>query len=253
MNIVIIEDERVVAEDLEINLRKLIQEPLQVVQLGSVQEAIPYLNGRNDIDVIFSDIQLGDGLSFEIFIAVAHAIPVIFCTAYDEYALDAFKVNGIDYILKPFTSQILEKALNRYYQLKKAFARDQVPAYHSLIQLLQDKGRKASSVLVYHQDRIIPVKFAEVAIAYLANDIIHLHTFHGKVYYPNKSLDELEKLGGSEYFRVNRQFLVHRNVITDVSSFFSRRLSLNLTIAFPERITVSKARVAPFLEWLANS
>lgn len=252
MNIVIVEDEKLVADDLEANLKRLMQQPVQVKQLHSVQESVNYFRAGHKADLIFCDIQLGDGLSFEVFVQTGTVAPVIFCTAYDAYALEAFKANGIDYILKPFTSQMLEQALERYFRLKQVFAPDHSPAYQTLIQQLHDSGRKAASVLVYKQDKIVPVKFEEVAMAYLANEVTHLLTFGGKTYYPNKTLDELEKLGGADYFRVNRQFLVRRNAIADVSSFFSRRLSLNLTIVFPERVTVSKLRVPQFLEWLAN-
>lgn len=252
MNIVIIEDEKVVADDLGANLKRLTQEPLQLKLLHSVQESVIYFKENPQVDLIFCDIQLGDGLSFEIFIQVATAAPVIFCTAYDAYALDAFKANGIDYILKPFTSAMLNAALQRYFRLKQVLTGNHSSTYHTLIQQLHDSGRKAASVLVYKQDKIVPVKFEDVAMAYLANDVTHLLTFGGKIYYPNKTLDELEKLGGPAYFRVNRQFLVRRNAIADVSSFFSRRLSLNLTVAFQERVTVSKLRVPQFLEWLAN-
>ena len=100
MNIVIIEDEGIVAEELELNIRKLIDEPVDIVRLKSVKESIAYFKKADTPDLIFSDIQLGDGLSFEIFVAEPISAPVIFCTAYDEYALDAFKANGIDYILK---------------------------------------------------------------------------------------------------------------------------------------------------------
>eukprot|EP01136_Pigoraptor_vietnamica_P022480 Opistho-1_new@73672 len=117
MNIVIIEDERLVADDLEANIKQLLADTANIVQLRSVKEAATYLNDAPLPDLIFSDIQLGDGLSFEIFAAVNKPVPVIFCTAYDEYALEAFKANGIDYILKPFTTQILEQALKKYRQL----------------------------------------------------------------------------------------------------------------------------------------
>src|SRR5947207_13376924 len=102
MNIVIIEDEKLMAEDLRISIAQLIDEQVSFVLLHSVKESIAYLKSHDDPDLIFSDIQLGDGLSFEIFIEAPVAAPVIFCTAYNEYALDAFKANGIDYILKPF-------------------------------------------------------------------------------------------------------------------------------------------------------
>ena len=251
MNIVIIEDERVVAEDLEKSITQLVKTPVSIVQLRSVKESVAYFKTAPAPDMIFSDIQLGDGLSFEIFIAVPMSVPVIFCTAYDEYALDAFKANGIDYILKPFTTETLERALNKYNQFKQLFSAKESQSYSNLMQLLADRDTtKASSILVYYQDKIMPVKLNDIALFYLENNIIHLLTFSGKTYYPNKNLDELEKLTGNHFFRANRQFLVCRKAIIDVSSFFSRKLYLNLSIVFKEKITVSKGKAALFLEWL---
>jgi two-component system response regulator LytT len=254
MNIVIIEDERIVADDMERSIMQLVDEPVSIAKLHSVKEAIGYFKDAPSTDLIFSDIQLGDGLSFEIFIAVNITVPVIFCTAYDEYALDAFKANGIDYILKPFTGQILQGALQRYSQLKKAFSTEQPPHYDTLLQLLsRPETQKSSSVLVYHQDKIIPVRLEDIALFYLANEVTHLLTFSGKTYYPNKNLDELEKISGNSFFRANRQFLVCRKAITDVSNFFSRKLSVNLNIPFADKVIVSKGKAPQFLNWLTKA
>ncbi|GAA4327108.1 LytTR family DNA-binding domain-containing protein [Mucilaginibacter gynuensis] len=253
MNIVIIEDEGIVADDLELNIRKLIDETVEIVKLRSVKEGIAYLHKNDAPDLIFSDIQLGDGLSFEIFVSEPVSVPVIFCTAYDEYALDAFKANGIDYILKPFTRQTLNAALQKYMQLRKIFSTDQMPQYDALLKLLSGKeGQKAASVLVYHLDKIIPISLDDIAMFYLDNNVTNLLTHSGKTYFPNKNLDELERLAGSTFFRANRQYLVCRKSIIDVSSFFSRKLSLNLKVAHPEKVIVSKGRAAQFLSWLAN-
>ena len=253
MNIVIIEDEGIIADDLEINIRKLINEVVEITKLRSVKEALAYFKQHENPDLIFSDIQLGDGLSFEIFLNVPVEAPVIFCTAYDEYALDAFKANGIDYILKPFTRQTLDIALQKYMQLKKVFSAEQTPQYDALLALLSAKGsQKAASVLVYHLDKIIPVNLDDIAMFYLENEITHLLTYSGHIYYPNKNLDELERLSGTTFFRANRQYLVCRKAIVDVSSFFSRKLSLNLKVHHHEKVIVSKGKAAHFLNWLAT-
>jgi DNA-binding LytR/AlgR family response regulator len=254
MNIVIIEDEEIVADELELNIKQLIDEPVDIVQLRSVKEAIAYFKKSEAPDLIFSDIQLGDGLSFEIFVAEPVSVPVIFCTAYDEYALDAFKANGIDYILKPFTIQTLDRALQKYRQLKKVLSADQTPQYDALMQMLLNRETQtATSVLVYHQDKIIPIKLEDIAMFYLENEITHLLTFSGKTFYPNKNLDELERSAGNYFFRANRQFLVCRKAIIDVSSFFSRKLSLNLNVPFSEKVIVSKGKASQFLSWLTKA
>ena len=254
MNIVIIEDEALVANYLELNIRKLLDEPVDIVKLKSVKESIAYFKKADAPDLIFSDIQLGDGLSFEIFVAEPVSVPVIFCTAYDEYALDAFKANGIDYILKPFTFETLEIALQKYRQLKKMFSTDQTPQFDALMQMLAGRDTQMSaSVLVYHRDKIIPIKLDEIAMFYLNNEITHLLTFSGQTFFPNKNLDELERLSGNSFFRANRQYLVCRKAIKDVSSFFSRKLSLNLNVPLEEKVIVSKGKAPQFLNWLAKS
>ena len=214
MQIIIIEDERRFADDLEASIRQLTKEVTDVTQLHSVRESIDYFSGASAPDLIFSDIQLGDGLSFEIFLQVKVAAPVIFCTAYDEYALEAFKANGIDYILKPFTTEMLLDALNKYRQLKEVFSANDESPYHAVLQLLSERNtQRVSSILVYQQDKIIPIKLEDIALFYLEHDVTRLITFSGKVFFPNKKLDELEKLTGQYFFRANRQFLVCRKVI----------------------------------------
>jgi len=113
--------------------------------------------------------------------------------------------------------------------------------------------QKATSIPVHYQDKIIPIKVEDIALFYLENDLTHLLTFSGKIYYPNKNLDELEKLSGSYFFRANRQFLVCRKAIVDVSSFFSRKLCVNLVVCFNEKVIVSKAKTPQFFEWLSKA
>lgn len=254
MRIVIIEDERVVAEDLKASITELINDKVSITILRSVKESISYFEEKPEVDMIFSDIQLGDGLSFEIFMEVKVTVPIVFCTAYDEYALDAFRVNGIDYILKPFTTETLQRALEKYHKLRDIFASESPQNYDKLMELLAGREKnKASSILVYFQDRIMPIKIADIAAFHLEHEMTHLITFTGKVYYPNKNLDELEKMTGEHFFRANRQFLVCRKAIVDVSSFFSRKLSLNLNIPVNEKVIVSKGKASLFLEWLSKA
>jgi len=122
MNVIIIEDEVFSAEDLAGIIHEMNENIIVLAMLYSVKESIAFLKGRTDVDLIFSDIQLGDGLSFEIFKEVKIEAPIIFCTAFNEYALEAFKTNSIDYILKPFENKAVIQAINKYYQLKKYFS-----------------------------------------------------------------------------------------------------------------------------------
>jgi len=248
MKIVVIEDEQLTAQDL-IDILKKIDPKIEVIaHLSSVQESISFFSEtQNKIDLILSDIQLGDGLSFDIFKQLPLNTPVIFCTAYDEYALDAFKSNGIDYILKPYSEKNIADALQRYVNLQTGF----ISKVHDFTQTLETIYPPShSAILVHHKDKIIPLKIIDVAIAYIRNEIVYLHTFDGKSYQINKSLDELTSLLGTFFFRANRQYIVNREVVQDVNLFLTRKYMVNLRIPFKEQIFVSKEKMTSFLNWL---
>jgi two-component system, LytTR family, response regulator LytT len=250
MLIVIIEDEKLTADDLAETILRVVPEAKIEAILTSVSSAILWFQQNKHPDLIFSDIQLGDGLSFEIFKAITTDTPVIFCTAYDEYALRAFDANGIDYILKPFDKKSVETAISKYQKLKSKFG-GSMSTIEQLIQSLgQQKRPVQGSVLVYKQDKILPIRFDDIALFYIENEITHLITFDQKKYTVNKTIENIEEIASADFFRVNRQFLVHRRAIREASHYFARKLSLNLCIPFPETITVSKNKVGDFLEWL---
>jgi DNA-binding LytR/AlgR family response regulator len=253
MTIVIIEDEQLTTKHLTETILKADPEAQIIATLSSVKEAIAWFKNNENPDLIFSDIQLGDGLSFEIFKSVSSSTPVIFCTAYDEYALNAFKVNSIDYILKPFTLKTIVNALSKYNELKKNFSR-KIIQYESILQLFEDKQKqKKGSVLVYFKDKILPIKTSEIAIFYIQNEITYLITFDQKNYSINKTLEELERITGNDFYRANRQFLINRKAVREASQYFARKLSITLTIPFKETITVNKVKVIDFLNWLSES
>lgn len=253
MNVIIIEDERFTAEDLAETIAAVEPAAKIMAILYSVKEAINYFSTKNIPDLIFSDIQLGDGLSFEIFKSVNITVPVIFCTAYDEYALNAFKANGIEYILKPFTSQTIENALKKYTVLRQSFS-ESANQYENLLEILQNREEpKSASILVHHKDKIIPVKFNDIALFYIENGIVNLLTIDKKTYSANKNMEELEQTAGKRFFRINRQCLLNRKVIINASYYFSRKLSINITIPFKDTLTVSKEKMPQFLKWLEDN
>ncbi len=252
MNIVVIEDEKLTADDLVDIIQELEPEAVITGVLKSVKEAIAFFQSGARVDLVFSDIQLGDGLSFEIFKVVEVNVPIIFCTAYDEYTLNAFKTNGIAYVLKPFTVSSIRLALEKFKTLQRAFSPSVVP-YSDIIRLLGERApQKVSSILVYYKDKIIPVRLEDVALFYIRNEITHLITFDKTTYLVNKTLDEVEKLGNGSFFRANRQYLVNRKAVADASSYLSRKFSVSLTIPFNDTITVSKEKMQSFLNWLAE-
>jgi two-component system response regulator LytT len=251
MNIAIIEDEQLTAEDLAALIGRIDKDIKVVALLDSVKNATAFLKQAPAIDLIFSDIQLGDGLSFEVFRTIPIHAPVIFCTAYDEYALEAIKNNGIEYILKPYTGQCIREAIDKYRRLKDHFSAE--PDYEKIIQAItghKTAGKKASSILIYHRDKILPVGLDEAAVFYIDNELTHLQCFDNRDFVLNQSLDELEELCGSTFFRINRQHLVNRRAIQDASHIQHRKYIVNLSVRFKETLVVSKNRTSNFLEWL---
>jgi two-component system, LytTR family, response regulator LytT len=252
MQIVIIEDERLTAADLAASIQRAEQGAEIVAMLASVKESIAFFqNNKQKIDLIFSDIQLGDGLSFEIFQSVTVHAPIIFCTAFDEYALNAFKVNSIHYMLKPFSIRTVSEALQKFHELKSNLTASQ-PRYDAILELLQER-KKQSSVLVYQNDKILPIRMDTIALFFIENEITYILTLNQQQYSINKTLEELEQMAGSSFFRANRQFLVSRKAIVDTSQYFSRKLVLNLSVKLEERITISKTKVTEFLNWLSEN
>jgi two-component system, LytTR family, response regulator LytT len=256
MKIVIIEDEKLTAKDLSRTITSIDNDAEIVAVLYSVKEAVAYLQDNTGIDLIFSDIQLGDGLSFDIFDTINNKTPIIFCTAFNEYALKAFDTLGIDYLLKPFTKKTVEKALEKYQQLigKAAPAQPQED-YSSVMNLLKNQLNigKIPSVIMQQGDKIIPLDGATIALFYIEDDYVFAHTFDQKRHLLSQKLDGLEKTFYPSFFRVNRQFLVSRKAIKDASHFFNRKILVNLTFPFKEQIIVGKLKITAFLEWLAQN
>ncbi|RZJ91235.1 MAG: response regulator transcription factor [Chryseobacterium sp.] len=251
MRIVIIEDEKLMADYMAETIQSIEPKAIIVATLRSVKESVAYFKSKDAPDLIFSDIQLGDGLSFEIFSKVTVTAPIIFCTAFDSYAMDAFKTNGIDYIMKPFTDNKLKQSLQKYKSLKSILASQLSVQYEAILALFKERQPpRAETLLVYHLNRILPLKIDNVAVFYIENEIVSVLMISGDVYYPNKTLEELEKLCGSNFFRANRQVLVNRQVVLSASRYFSRKMTLNLSVPFKDIITVSKERTSLLAKWL---
>ncbi len=251
MRILIIEDEKLTANDLAFSIKEVRPNFTVIKILTSVKSAINYLKKKPAIDLIFSDIQLTDGLSFEIFKAIEIEAPIIFCTAYDEYALNAFDVNGIAYLLKPFTTEAIKIAIEKFENLTQ----QKDNKLTKLLQYMeQSNNPKASpTILVYQGEKIIPVPFNDIALIYLENGIVKLHTFDNQVFVVSETLEELAKINHSDFFRANRQYLVHQKAIKNAAKYFNRRLVLHLDIPFDEKIIISKEKAPAFLDWLAQS
>ncbi len=253
--VIIVEDETAAAVNLRSMLTSIDPATEVVALLESVEEAVEFFSHEVEADVVFMDIYLADGDSFRIFQSVDIVIPIIFTTAYDEYALQAFKVNSIDYLLKPFKEEDLSRALDKLERLTAMERRSERERRDKLVAEVGGAGTETmQTLLVRYKDRIIPVAMCEVAFFYTFSERVTLTTLAGDTYPVDKTLEALsQQLSAAEFFRANRQFIVSRRAVKDVAVWFGSRLALNLIIESPERIIISKARVPEFKQWLQSS
>jgi DNA-binding LytR/AlgR family response regulator len=259
--IVIIEDERLLAEELAEIIESLRPDWQIIARLDSVKAAINFFATAPAFDLIFSDIQLGDGQSFQIFEQMPPAAPVIFCTAYHQYALQAFKNNGIDYILKPFDNEAIAKAVTHYEWLsqqlnptnKEAEAATKIDYKKIMQEVLPPAAAPITSILVRFKDKIIPIQITDIALVFIHHSQAMLTDFKGQRYMLTETLDELEQLLGARFYRIDRQHIIQRTTIIDVFQYFGRRLALNLKIEFAETLTIRKEKASDFLDWLSHT
>jgi two-component system, LytTR family, response regulator LytT len=252
MTALIIEDEKKAAREIE-RILAAIDGSIKIVSvLESVEQAIIWFKLNEQPDVIFSDIQLADGLCFDIYKQIRVNSPVIFCTAYDDYLLNAFETNAVSYLLKPVTTEKVEQALHKLSGLKKAF--NNGSSESPLEKLLQHlKPSYKTSLLINQKEKIIPIQVKDISFFYLSNNLLNLYTTNNQKYFISGTLDELEKtLDPSLFYRANRQFLINRNAIQSAENCFARKLVAKLHINTPESIIISKAKASDFLRWLES-
>jgi two-component system, LytTR family, response regulator LytT len=248
MKILIIEDETEAAKNL-VWLLKNIEPQAEIVGiLETVSEGITWLETQPHPDLIISDIQLADGNSFEIYKHIKPKCAVIFATAFDEYAIQAFEVNSIDYLLKPINQNALSKAIEKYKSLKI----NAVPILFSdlMQQFAQQSKTYRKSFLVRYRDKMLPLKTEDFAFFYTKDSLVYGVTKDDKTYNIENTLEELEeKLDPSVFFRANRQFIVSRDVLKEIEFYFNGRLSLKTQPVAFDKILVSKERVPVFKKW----
>ncbi|SEP40445.1 LytTR family DNA-binding domain-containing protein [Mucilaginibacter sp. OK283] len=252
MKVVIIEDEKLTAKDLKRTILAVNPDVEIDGLLHSVEDAVEYFKSHTDTDLIFSDIQLGDGLSFEILKKMKNQVPVIFCTAYNNYFSEAFEATGIDYILKPFNKATIEKALAKYTTLEKRFTRNN-ENYKEQLSLLETKiAPKKSAIIIRQADKIIPLEASSIAVFFVEDGYTFAYTLGQKRFLVNESLEDLESFFAPSFFRANRQHLVNRKAIKDAAHFFDRKIIINLSVPFNEQILVGKLKTTFFVEWLSQ-
>lgn len=237
-------------------LQQLIQEAdpeIQIVEvIDSVSEAVKWWQHHDAPDLVFMDIQLADGLSFEIFEQVDINRPVIFTTAYDDYLLKAFRVNSIDYLLKPIDPEELAASLQKYEQLRQAFSTDQNVPVEVLVQALKgDQVNQKSRFLIKLSDRLLAVSISEIAYFYTHEGLVWLVTLAGNKYVIEQTMEELEGLlSPHEFFRINRQYIARFESIEAIHNYFKGKLKVDLRPAVKEEVLVSRDRAGLFKRWL---
>ena len=252
MNVIIIEDEKPSARRLQRMLDKLnIQAE---TMLHSVEESIEWFQDNNHPDLIFLDIQLSDGLSFEIFETIEVKSAIIFTTAYDEYALQAFKLNSIDYLLKPIDEDELKKAIKKYQEnqpKKQQVTLDFDDIKKLLVNPIEREYKKRFSIKVGQHLKLINVD--DIECFYSENKGTYLHTTDGRNYLLDMTLDQLEdELEPQMFFRVNRKFFVSIQAIKDMVSYTNSRLQIKLNNYNDQEVIVARERVKDFKNWLED-
>lgn len=251
MKVVIIEDELKTAKELN-NMLLALDDDIEVTAiLRSVSSAIEWLSSNPHPELIFSDIQLGDGLSFEIFRAVRTEAPVIFCTAFDEYAIRAFESNSIDYLLKPIEEDMLQKSLEKYLRFKEHMLNTGQPGKNLEKVLVQMDSSFKQNILVNFREKIIPIRAIDIQLIHAANGTVFLYTSAEKSYALQYTIEQLETmLNPLQFFRANRQFIVNRDFIQNIEYYFNRKLIVAPKMDFSEKIVVSKVKAPSFLKWM---
>lgn len=250
MKILIIEDELLAKEEL-CRLLKAAGADFEVVDwLETVEEAVEWLIDPAEVDLIFMDVQLADGKSFEIYQQTEVPFPIIFTTAYDEYAIEAFKVNSVDYLLKPIGVKYLKAALDKFHKVHKEGAGSPVISTNQLQDLLVGGGYKKRFVATLG-DKILQIPIEDIAYFFADGDTVFVITEQGKKYIINFTLEQLTQvLNPSLFFRVTRKYIAKISAIKEIHKYFNSRLLLQLQPATQDEVLVSRAKVSEFLKWV---
>lgn len=242
----IIEDEPFAQDELKRLLAK--HEGIHVIDtLETVAESVNWLKSNPKPDLIFLDIQLADGLSFEIFDEVQSDVPIIFTTAYDEYAIQAFRLNSIDYLLKPIEEAQLSRALEKHSKLKT----EPMPWQDLKSILLSKTIEYKQRFLSKRGDKLLKIEANDVVMIWASDGVVWLTNNEGKDFIIDDSLEKIETvLDPKSFFRISRSHMVSYNAVLQAHKHFNGRLKLDLTIPTSEEVFVSRSKCREFMQWL---
>ncbi|MEP2236890.1 MAG: LytTR family DNA-binding domain-containing protein [Maribacter sp.] len=251
MKVILVEDELAASDNLSYLLTKINPAIEVIVVLDTVKATVDYFSNPHEGVLVFMDIHLADGISFEIFDQVEIDIPIIFTTAYDQYALKAFKVNSIDYLLKPIDQEELSSALERFTSQNQRNGIDE-QQMQSLLHLIQNKSTNyKQTFLVGVGDQLLPIKTADIAYFYIDTGLVKAVTVQERSYVLDIKLEDIEDaLDPQLFYRANRQFIVRREAITAIKFHFNSKLLVDVHPPCNERIVVSKAKASDFKNWV---
>ena len=251
MKVIIVEDETLSAEHLTLLLNKIDSNINVIKYITTVKSAVKYFEEKLQADLVFLDIHLADGNSFDIFSKVKIDIPVIFTTAFDNYAIKAFKQNSIDYLLKPVNLQDLQFAINKFEKQQSLTNKQLIDNIANAYQQLNKQYK--SRFLVKKGQTIVTIQTGEIHHFESQNSLLYLNTTAGTRYLIDYTLDQLEEiLQPKEFFRINRKIIIHIKSIEKVDAYFNGRLAVSSRQLEADKRIVSRERVNDFKKWLDN-
>lgn len=249
MNVLIVEDETAAQNNLTAILRSISAETAVMGITESVAQTVRWLSNNPPPDIIFMDIHLSDGSAFNIFSAISVDIPIIFTTAYDEYAIDAFKVNSVDYLLKPIEEDHVRQALGKFHRLSN----NDMQKYMSQIAQLINSGNYPATILLPVNDKLLPIGVNDISCFYSTQDQTSIFLKDGRSHPYGKTLEAAShSLDPRSFLRANRQYIIAKSSIRDITIWFDNRLLVTLDVETPEKIYVSKNKAMEFKEWMTR-
>jgi len=245
MNVVILEDENRAANHLQRLIAAVAPDMKVISVFETVRDSVEFLKTNPAISLVFSDVQLADGLSFEIFKQVEVPCPIIFTTAYDTYAIEAFNTNGIDYLLKPVEEERLKQAIQKAKKLSSEMD------LHKLANLMAPQKKTKSRFMVKVGEKIRTIPIADILLFYSFEKATYLHTTSNRDYIIDYSLDELQILVDEAlFFRINRKYIVSIEACSQMYAWSNSRLKLHIEGIDDAHIVVAREKVQEFKQWL---
>jgi DNA-binding LytR/AlgR family response regulator len=249
MRILIVEDETAAYENLVDILGKIDPDITIAGNTESIRQTVRWFKTNQPPDLILMDIHLSDGSAFTIFNSIQVETPIVFITAYDEYAIEAFKVNSIDYLLKPIKEEDLKRALDKFRKL----TRNDVLKYLAQMTQITSSPKYKDKILIPVRDKLQPVDLNEISCFYTTERSTRVFLKNGKSLPWSRSLDQIEAgLNPADFIRANKQYIISRRSVVSITIWFDSRLLITLDIETPERIYVSKNKAAEFKAWMVS-